>query len=67
MDLDLDDKKGSSNVIKRINSPRTLEAMKILGFDTTELEAVSLDEVKQYFYKRERTSNVPQELVDLRY
>ena len=41
--------------------------MKILGFETTDLEAVSLDEVKQYFYKRERTSNVPQELVDLRY
>ena len=55
MDLNLDDKNGSSGVIKKLNSPRTLEAMKILGFDTSELEAVSHDEVKQYFYKRERT------------
>lgn len=59
MDLNLDDKKGSSNIIKRLNSPRTLEAMKILGFNSSELEVVSLDEVKQYFLKRERSSNVP--------
>lgn len=67
MDLNLDDNKGSSGIIKRLNSPRTLEAMKILGLDTSELEAVSLDEVKQYFYKRERSSNIPMELIDLRF
>jgi hypothetical protein len=49
MDLDLDDQIGSSSVIKRLNSPRTLEAMKILGFESQELQAVSMDEVKSYF------------------
>ena len=54
MDLNLEDK-SANNIIKRINSPRTLESMAILGFEALELEAVSIEEVKTYFQKRERT------------
>jgi hypothetical protein len=54
MELNLEDKTAST-IIKRLNSPRTLEAMAILGFDSQELEAVSIDEVKTYYQKRERS------------
>ena len=48
MDLNLEDK-SASKIIKRLNSPRTLEAIAILGFDVLELEAVSIDDVKTYY------------------
>jgi hypothetical protein len=55
MDLNLEDK--TLNItIKKLNSPRTLEAMAILGFEAPELEAVSFEEVKLYYQKRERSS-----------
>jgi len=50
-----------------MNSPRTLEAMKILGLEVTELLPVSYDSVKQYFIQRERCSDVPKDLIDLRF
>lgn len=48
MDLNLEDK-STSKIINRLNSPRTLEAMAILGFDALELDAVPIDNVKTYF------------------
>jgi hypothetical protein len=53
MDLNLEDK-SANTIIKRLNSPRTLEAMAILGFVALELEAITMEEVKHYFQKRER-------------
>lgn len=51
----------------KMNSPRTLEAMKILGLEATELLPISYDNVKQYFIQRDRTADIPKDLIDLRY
>ena len=50
-----------------MNSPRTLEAMKILGLEATELIPISVASVKQYFIERERSADIPKDLIDLRW
>jgi len=41
--------------------------MAILGLDPEELHSVSVDECRQFYMKRDRSSNVNQELIDLRW
>ncbi len=60
-------KKGRGVLARRLNSPRTLEAMASLGLTTEELEPIPYESVIQYFMKRERKKNIPKELVDLRW
>ena len=50
-----------------MNSPRTLEAMKILGLEVEELLPITYDSIKTYFIQRERSSDVSKDLIDLRY
>ena len=50
-----------------MNSPRTVEAMRILGLEASELVPISMEEIKQYFIQREKTTDFPKELIDLRY
>ena len=50
-----------------MNSPRTVEAMRILGLETSELVPISMEEIKQYFIQREKTTDFPKELIDLRF
>jgi hypothetical protein len=41
--------------------------MAMLGLDASELEPVPYADVRDYYVKRERTANVNQQLVDLRW
>ena len=50
-----------------MNSPRTVEAMRILDLETSELVPISMEEIKQYFIQREKTTDFPKELIDLRF
>ena len=50
-----------------MNSPRTVEAMRVLGLDARELLPVSADSIKQYFIVRERKADIPKDLIDLRF
>lgn len=47
--IDLDDEKQCANLDGKINSPRTLEAMALLGLDSSELHSISMEEVRNYF------------------
>lgn len=58
LDIDLDDEKYCSNLDGKINSPRTLEAMAVLGLESRELESVRMEDVINYYKARDRSSNV---------
>jgi len=60
-------RKGLGMLARRLNSPRTLEAMASLGLSMEELEPVPYESIIQYFIKRERKKSIPKELVDLRW
>lgn len=49
LEIDLDDAKACECLGAQINSPRTLEAMAILGLEASELESVSYESVRQYY------------------
>ena len=42
-----------------INSPRTLEAMDVLGIEPKELDDVSYQDIKKQLLERERKSTIP--------
>ena len=50
-----------------IDSPRSLEAMVNLGVLATDLDKVSKQDILQKLRERERSDNIPMELVDVRY
>ena len=50
----------------KIDSPKTLEALKTLGLNTDELLPVNYQEVVTFLTDRDKT-NPPKQLVDLRY
>ena len=50
-----------------MNSPRTLEAMKILGLEVEELLPITYNSIKAYFIQRDRSADVPKDLIELRY
>ena len=41
--------------------------MAILGLEAEELESVNYESIREYYMKRDRQSNVSNELVDLRF
>ena len=64
---DVDLSKNAKGVSFEINSPRTLQACKILGLELSELEPVDKSSVVAYYQARERSKNVPHEYVELRF
>ena len=64
---DFDLNENEANISIKINSPRTLEAMKILGLDAKDLDPIDYSSVKDFLQKRDRKKDVPKELVDLRF
>ena len=58
-EVDLSDDDACKKAIAKLDSPRTLEALKILGMDKNELLPVSFDEQKQFLMLRDRTPNIP--------
>lgn len=60
--VDLSDEKGCSSALSKIDSPRTIEALKILGMDPKELLPVNYQEVVAFLNEREK-SIAPKQLV----
>jgi hypothetical protein len=48
-DFDLNDHKRSKHIPAKMNSPRTIEALRILGLEPEELVPISMNDIKQYF------------------
>ena len=65
--VDLDDKDIMENLQETLNSPRTIEAMKTLGIQINDLLPISRRDIYNYFVKREKSREIPQALIDLRY
>ena len=63
----LDDPNETKDLSKRLKSPRTLEAMNVLGIKAVELEPVSYNNVRKFIQKRERSQTVQEDLVKVRY
>ena len=41
--------------------------MQILGLNAEELRPISMDNIKDFYIKRDRKTDIPKELIDLRY
>ena len=67
LDFDLDDHKGCKNIQGRLNSPKSIQAMQILGLTAEELKPVSIDYIKEFYIKRDRKTEIPKDLINLRY
>lgn len=65
--VDLDDHDMLSNIEERLNSPRTIEAMKTLGLQFKDLKPISRKDIYNYYVKREKSRDIAQALIDLRY
>lgn len=67
LDIDLEDEKLCANLDGKIDSPRTMEAMAILGLEPKELESIKMEDVRNYYITRDRNPNINHDLCDLRY
>lgn len=65
--VDLDDHELMSSIEEKLNSPRTIEAMKSLGLTCKDLKPTTRREIFDYYVKREKSRDIPQALVDLRF
>jgi len=51
----------------KLNSPRTIEAMHIIGLNGSELKPIKRSDVYEFLVKRERKKDIAKELVDIRW